>query len=195
MRAIGILSTALALACAGCHDHGVKAVAADTGTMLPARTAAVDVASVMLAPTAGNGVGGSLTFTTVGNSDVRVQGQINGLVPGSTHGFHIHEKGNCSAADGSSAGGHFNPRGMVHGDPNGMSHHAGDIPNQTADALGYAVVDVLVHGISLGTGGSDDVLGRSLVVHKDRDDYASQPAGNSGARVACGVITGRRNDY
>ena len=193
MRAFGILTAALALAGAGCHSQGMKAVAADTGAIMPARTAAIDRATVMLAPTAGNSVGGSLTFTTVGN-DLHVQGQINGLQPGSTHGFHIHEKGNCSAPDGSSAGGHFNPRGVMHGDPGGMAHHAGDIPNQTADAHGYAIVDVLVHGISIGTGGADDVLGRSVIVHKDRDDYTSQPAGNSGARLACGVIVGRRND-
>lgn len=193
MRTSGILVAGLTLVCAGCHSGGVKSVVADTGVMMHTRITAIDVAQVMLAPTAGNSVGGSLTFTTVGN-DVHVQGQINGLAPGSTHGFHIHEKGDCSAADGSSAGGHFNPHGMTHGDPDGTAHHAGDIHNQAADAQGIAIVDVLMHGISLGTGGSDDVLGRSVIVHRDRDDYATQPAGNSGPRVACGVITGRRND-
>jgi len=194
MRTFGILTAALTLACAGCHSHEVKPVAVDSGTMMPRRSAGISEARVMLAPASGSNVAGSLTFTADGN-DVHVQGQLNGLQPGTTHGFHIHEKGNCSAPDGSSAGGHFNPFGMAHGDPAAGVHHAGDIPNQTADAQGVAIVDVIVHGISLGTGGADDVLGRSLVVHRDRDDYATQPAGNSGARVACGVITGRRVDY
>ena len=172
MRAFGILTAALALAGAGCSEHQTKP-AAD--------------ASVTLAPTAGNSVAGNLKLTFAGD-EVRVQGQLAGLQPGSTHGFHFHEKGDCSAPDGSSAGGHFNPHGMAHGNPSAMPHHAGDIPNQIADAQGVAKVDVVVHGVSLGTGASDDVVGRSIIVHKDRDDYTSQPAGNSGARVACGVI-------
>jgi Cu-Zn family superoxide dismutase len=172
MRPIGILTAALALACAGCSEHEVKSSAS---------------AHVTLAPTAGNSISGSFDLTAVPDG-VRVQGLLAGLVPASTHGFHIHDKGDCSAPDGSSAGGHFNPLGMAHGNPGKMPHHAGDIPNQTADSAGVAKVDVVVHGVSLGTGAPDDVIGRSMVVHKDRDDYTTQPAGNSGARVACGVI-------
>jgi Cu-Zn family superoxide dismutase len=173
MRALGILTAAVALACTGFSGHMVKPAAS---------------AHVAIAPTAGNSISGTLDLTTV-HDGVRVHGQLTGLVPASIHGFHIHEKGDCSAPDGSSAGGHFNPLGMAHGNPITMPHHAGDIPNQTADTQGVAKVDVVVHGVSLGTGASDDVLGRSVVVHKDRDDYTTQPAGNSGARVACGVIT------
>jgi Cu-Zn family superoxide dismutase len=172
MRAFGILTAALALACTGCSEHTVKHAASG---------------HVALEPTEGNSVSGSLDMTAV-RDGVRVQGQLTGLAPGSAHGFHIHDKGDCSAPDGSSAGGHFNPQGMVHGNPNAMPHHAGDIPNQTANSAGVAKVDVVVHGVSLGTGASDDVIGRSMVVHRDRDDYTTQPAGNSGARVACGVI-------
>jgi Cu-Zn family superoxide dismutase len=172
MRPIGILATTLVLACAGCSEHQVKPVAG---------------AQVTLAPTAGNSVAGSLTLTAVRNG-VRVEGRITGLAPGSTHGFHIHEKGDCSAPDGSSAGGHFNPTGMAHGNPVIPPHHAGDIPNQIADAQGAVKVEVIVNGVSLGTGAANDVVGRSVIVHAERDDYTSQPAGNSGARVACGVI-------
>ncbi len=172
MRMFGALTATLVLAGAGCSEHQVKPVAS---------------AQVTLAPTAGNSVAGSLNLSRV-RDGVRVRGLLTGLAPGSTHGFHIHEKGDCSAPDGSSAGGHFNPGGMTHGNPDAMPHHAGDIPNQVADAHGVAKVDVVVHGVSLGTGAPDDVMGRSVIVHKDRDDYTTQPAGNSGARVACGVI-------
>jgi Cu-Zn family superoxide dismutase len=191
MRVFGVLSASLLLTCAGCHSHGMKVVQSET--VMPPRHAGISMANATLSPASGSAVTGSITLTPDGDG-VRLQGQLNGLQPNSTHGFHIHEKGNCSAPDGSSAGGHFNPFGMAHGNPAGMPHHAGDIPNQTADAQGVAMIDVVVRGISLGTGAADDVLGRSVVVHRDHDDYATQPAGNSGARVACGVITGRRNE-
>lgn len=180
MRTFGVLGTALVLTCAGCSALAVKPAASAAKTSTAS-------ALVTLAPTAGNSVAGALELTVVPDG-VRVHGQITGLVPGSAHGFHIHEKGDCSAPDGSSAGGHFNPRGMAHGNPIMPAHHAGDIPNQNADAQGVAKVDVVVNGVSLGSGAIDDVMGRSLIVHKDADDYTSQPAGNSGARVACGVI-------
>ena len=141
----------------------------------------------VLAPTVGNRAAGTLTLTSVPGG-VRLQGHITGLMPGSTHGFHIHEHGDCSAADASSAGGHFNPTRTDHGDPAGMIHHAGDIANQVADAQGAVDVDVVVRGVTLGTGTADDVLGRAVVVHRDADDYATQPSGNSGPRVACGAI-------
>jgi Cu-Zn family superoxide dismutase len=119
---------------------------------------------------------------------VHLIGRITGLTPGSTHGFHIHEHGDCSAADAGSAGGHFDPTRSEHGDPAAMIHHAGDIANLVADAQGDVGVDVTVHGVSIDTGTSDDVLGRAFIVHADPDDYTTQPAGNSGARIACGVI-------
>jgi Cu-Zn family superoxide dismutase len=111
---------------------------------------------------------------------------VRGLAPGSEHGFHIHDKGDCSAADASSAGGHFNPGAAQHGAGSGV-HHAGDIPNIKADARGVAHVDAKVAGVTLAAGATS-VAGRSLVVHRDADDYTTQPAGNSGPRVACGVI-------
>jgi Cu-Zn family superoxide dismutase len=141
----------------------------------------------VLAPTAGNRAAGTVTLTSVPGG-VRLQGHLTGLMPGTTHGFHIHEHGDCSAADASSAGGHFNPTHADHGDPSGMIHHAGDIANQVADAQGTIDVDVTVRGVSLDTGAGDDVLGRALIVHRDADDYTSQPSGNSGPRVACGVV-------
>jgi Cu-Zn family superoxide dismutase len=99
----------------------------------------------------------------------------------------VHEAGDCSAADASSAKGHFNPQGMKHGHHHHGERHVGDMPNLVADAQGRAVYKAEVKGLKLATG-ADGILGRSVVVHADPDDYQSQPAGNSGARQACGVI-------
>ena len=171
LRSLSIMACAFALAATGCSVLKSKP----------------KVFEADLSPTAGNSVSGMLTFTAVSDG-VHLQGRVTGLEPGSTHGFHIHEHGDCSAPDASSAGGHFNPTGSAHGDPVGLVHHAGDMANQVADAQGNAAVDVTIHNVSLNTGSSDDVLGRSVIVHRDPDDYTSQPAGNSGSRLACGVI-------
>ena len=142
-------------------------------------------ATATLAPTTGNRTAGTATFTPNGDR-VRVVAKVSGLTPGS-HGFHIHEKGDCSAADGSSAGGHFNPTGKPHGNPAVGEHHGGDMPVLLADASGEATLDLTIDTVTLDSG-PNGIIGRSVVVHKDPDDYKTQPAGNSGARVACGVI-------
>ena len=142
-------------------------------------------ATAQLAPTAGNSAKGTVTFTQRGN-DVVMVARLTGVPPGK-HGFHIHEKGDCSAPDGMSAGGHFNPSGKPHGDPAGMEHHAGDMPMLEADASGNAMLEATLNGVSIGQG-ANDIVGRSVIVHKDADDYKTQPTGNSGARIACGVI-------
>ena len=142
-------------------------------------------ASAKLAPTAGNATAGTVTFTRAGDR-VRVVAEVSGLTSG-PHGFHVHEKGDCSAPDATSAGGHFNPGSQPHGNPAVGAHHAGDMPMLVADASGKASLDVTLPTISLGSG-ANGIVGRSVVVHKDPDDFKSQPAGNSGARVACGVI-------
>jgi Cu-Zn family superoxide dismutase len=140
-----------------------------------------------LASASGSLVSGRIQLMSMGGG-VHVAGDIGGLVPGSSHGFHIHEKGDCSAADGSSAGGHFNPSGSPHGRAGHGAHHAGDMDNIVADGEGVAHVNMHVSGVTLGDGGIDDIVGRALVVHGDADDYVSQPSGDAGARVACGVI-------
>ena len=142
-------------------------------------------AAANLAPTAGNRAAGTVTFTPMGDR-VRVVAKVTGLTQG-MHGFHIHEKGDCSAADAMSAGGHFNPTNKPHGNPAAGAHHGGDMPMLEADAAGNAALDVTLDTITLDTGASG-VVGRAVVVHKDPDDYKTQPTGNSGARVACGVI-------
>jgi len=133
-----------------------------------------------------SGVSGTLTFTQVAGG-VRVEGTIAGLAPGSVHGFHVHEKGDCSSPDGKSAGGHFNPDGVDHGDLNASPSHVGDLGNVVADGSGKAMVSLVRGDATLGDGGPHDILGRGLILHADRDDF-SQPTGNAGSRVACAVI-------
>jgi len=141
--------------------------------------------SATLAPSAGNNVAGNVVFVQEGRK-LFVIAEVTGLKPG-PHGFHVHEKGDCSAADFSSAGGHFNPDSQPHGDPATGAHHAGDMPLLVADASGKATARAELRSMTVG-GGASDVVGKSVVVHADVDDFRSQPAGNSGARIACGVI-------
>jgi Cu-Zn family superoxide dismutase len=143
-------------------------------------------ATVTLTPASGSLVSGKLTAMPV-QDGVRITGEIGGLVRGSTHAIHIHEKGDCSAADATSAGGHFNPAQQPHGRAGSGPHHGGDMDNIVADANGVARVDVHAVGVSLG-GGAGNIGGRAVVVHAMPDDYSTQPSGNAGARVACGVI-------
>jgi len=119
---------------------------------------------------------------------VRAHVELHGLAPGSEHGFHIHDKGDCSAPDATSAGGHFNPGGSVHGRAGDGPHHAGDIPSVVADARGDVKADLVLNGVTLAPGPLS-VIGRAFVLHAKRDDYTTQPAGDAGPRIACGVIS------
>jgi len=149
----------------------------------PAADNAVPQASAALAPTQGNTTTGNVLFRQEGDGNVRVTAEISGLTPGS-HGFHIHEKGDCSAPDATSAGGHFNPHQTQHGKAG--EGHAGDLPSLEADANGNAKLDVVLSSITLA--GEHSIVGRGLIVHAAPDDYTTQPTGNAGARVACAVI-------
>jgi len=137
-----------------------------------------------LLPTTGNAARGTVTFTQ-DDDEIRVVMRLSGLKPNAEHGFHVHEKGDCSSGDGMSAGGHFNPGAKPHGPQRG-DHHAGDMPNLKADENGNVAATFELKGVSVG--GANDVIGRGLVIHRDPDDYRTQPAGNSGPRIACGVI-------
>jgi len=153
----------------------------------PAQSTA-QAARANLASASGSLVSGQVTLAAM-TDGVHLTGTVGGLAPNSTHGIHVHEKGDCSAADASSAGGHFNPAGSAHGRAGTPTHHAGDMDNITADASGVANVNIHLAGVTLGGGAANDIAGRALVVHAAPDDYMTQPSGNSGARVACGVIT------
>lgn len=160
------MAAMLATGCAGMGGSGPSAVA-------------------NLEPTKGNTAKGTASFTQQGGK-VRVSAQLSGLKPGAEHGFHVHEKGDCSSGDGVSAGGHFNPAAKAHGGQ-ASDHHAGDMPNLTADAYGNANATFEIGGVAIGSGAAD-IVGKGLIVHRDPDDYKSQPAGNAGPRIACAVI-------
>ena len=143
-------------------------------------------ATAALQPTKGNKTFGEATFEQAGDK-VRVVVFAQGLRPNQEHGFHIHEAGDCSSGDGMSAKGHFNPHGKPHGDPKSAERHAGDLPALQADKGGRAKIDVTVDALSIGSG-AGNIVGRGLIIHADPDDYKTQPTGNAGARLACGVI-------
>ena len=173
---------------AGCASSGTPAsTSTNDASAAPAKSTA-SRAIVNLAPASGSLVSGRLTLVPM-DDGVHITGEVGGLTPGDTRGFHIHEKGDCSAADATTAGGHFNPEGQGHGRGGHGAHHAGDTDNIVADAKGVARIDAHVTGVTLGGGAANDVAGRAVIVHAAADDYITQPTGNAGARVACGVIT------
>ena len=143
-------------------------------------------ATAQLQPTKGNKTFGEATFEQVGDK-VHVVVYVQGLKPGQEHGLHIHEVGDCSSGDGMSTKGHFNPFGKPHSHHGTPERHAGDLPALKAAKNGRAKVDVMLDVISVGPGPAS-VIGRGLIVHADPDDFKTQPTGNAGARIACGVI-------
>jgi Cu-Zn family superoxide dismutase len=142
------------------------------------------MAVAVLAPASGKNVAGQVTFLQE-TEGVRVTANLTGLTPGK-HGFHIHEKGDCSAADFSSAGGHFNPTSQKHGAPTDPEHHLGDFGNIEANQQGEARFERVVNWLSFK--GTNSFVGRAVIVHEKADDLQSQPSGNAGGRLACGVI-------
>lgn len=141
-------------------------------------------AVALVHPTKGSQVQGTVTFSKVAGG-LRIQAEIRGLAPGK-HGFHIHEFGDCTAEDASSAGGHFDPAHAAHGAPEAAARHVGDLGNLEADASGMARLDRVDPKASLD--GESSVLGRGVIVHTSEDDFRTQPTGNAGARLGCGVV-------
>lgn len=199
-RSTGLMAGIATLALAACTTMPAGESAAPASaerrvdsaphTGVLATKSTVREASVNLAPASGSLVSGQLMLRPMGDG-VHLTGEIGGLPSNSTHAIHIHEKGDCSAADASSAGGHFNPTNEPHGRVGTATHHAGDMNNILADASGVAKVDVHAQGVVLGGGAANNAIGRAVVVHAQADDYTSQPSGDAGARVACGVIRTR----
>lgn len=153
----------------------------------PAKPAAPTEASATLAPTTKtkSKVTGTITFKEV-EGGVEVTANVEGLTPGK-HGYHVHETGDCSAPDASSAGGHFNPSSHKHGGPEAAEHHEGDFGNLTAGKDGKATATFTMKGITVGPGPTS-IVGKGFIVHAKADDLKTQPTGNAGDRVACGVI-------
>jgi superoxide dismutase, Cu-Zn family len=143
-------------------------------------------ATAQLQPTKGSKTFGEATFEEV-DGKVHVVIFVQGLKPGAEHGLHIHEVGDCSSGDGMSTKGHFNPYGKPHAHAGTPERHAGDLPSLKAGKDGRAKVDVMLDVITIARG-PGSIVDRGLIVHADPDDYKTQPTGNAGARIACGVI-------
>ena len=158
------------------------AVAVDS--LYAGASAKIVKAVAVLHPTQGNDVSGTVVFTQM-NNGVKVEADISGLSPGK-HGFHVHEFGDCSAPDGTSAGGHYNPTGEPHAGPEQKNRHMGDLGNIEADNSGKAHYERVDSHLVLN--GPDTIIGRGFIVHAGADDLKSQPSGAAGPRVACGVI-------
>jgi Cu-Zn family superoxide dismutase len=153
----------------------------------PAPPPAPKTATAKIAPTTKtkSKVSGTITFKEV-DGGVEATATLEGLTPGD-HAWHVHEKGDCSAPDGTSAGGHFNPENHKHGAPEADERHAGDFGNLTAGKDGKASKTFTMKGITLADG-TTSIVGKGFIVHAKADDFKTQPTGNAGDRVACGVI-------
>lgn len=141
-------------------------------------------AIAVLSPASGSDVHGTVTFTKSGDA-VKVIADVTGLTPGK-HGFHIHEFGDCSDPKAASAGGHFNPGHHDHGAPDASERHAGDLGNIEADKDGKAHLELTDSVLTLS--GDNSIIGHAVIVHEKADDLKTQPTGDAGGRLACGVI-------
>lgn len=148
-------------------------------------TPEIEMATAVINPTEGNSAEGVITFTQT-NEGIRVQATVSGLSSGAPHGFHIHEYGDCRADDGTSAGGHYNPQDMNHGAPTDSDRHVGDLGNLTSNEDGVATLDYVDPVISFS--GTNSILGYGVIVHAGEDDLVTQPTGDAGGRIGCGVI-------
>ena len=163
---------------------GVATRGAGSPSATPNATGGPTKAIAVLYPTKGNSVQGVVTFTKSGE-EIKIVADLTGLTPGK-HGFHIHEFGDCSSPDGNTAGGHFNPRKNPHAGHDAAQRHEGDLGNLEADSSGKAHLELTDTMIEMS--GDNSIIGRGVIVHEKEDDLKSQPVGNAGARVACGVI-------
>lgn len=151
-------------------------------------------ATAQLKPLKGSKVFGEATFEQVGDK-VHMQVVVQGLKPGGEYGFHIHEVGDCSSPDGMSTKGHFNPLGKPHGYFGDDQRHVGDLPSilvpegekKRPNKAGRATINANLDQMTLSPGPAN-IIGRGIIVHAQPDDYTTQPTGNAGARIACGVI-------
>jgi len=174
---------------AAAQAGGSAAAAAAPAAASTAPAGAAASAQAVLQPAKDTpGFSGRVIFYQAG-SQVRVVADVTGVSPPGNHGFHVHENGKCERDPGkdfASAGGHFNPAGTPHACPDAASHHAGDLGNIVINADGTGHVDVTTSALSLS--GASSVVGRAVILHAAPDDCTTQPTGNAGGRLACGVI-------
>lgn len=172
---IGLVAAGMVSGCASFQSAKKDAI--------PAADAQADVRGYLP-----NTVSGKVGFTEEGAKGLHIQGKVEGLLPDRKYAIHVHEHGDCTTPEASGA--HFDPgNSNHHGEPGGSpgAHHAGDLPNLTTDDDGVGHIDFTTN--ALGIGSSDfSVLGHAIVIHADSDDFETQPSGNSGQKIACGVI-------
>lgn len=185
MRRIVMSTALLSLALAACGSADTAEEATDDAVVLT--ESAVDEPSGIVAvlQTADGTPVGSAIATPV-DDGIRIGVNVDGIEPG-THGVHVHMTGSCEAPDFASAGGHWNPASKQHGLENPQGAHAGDMPNLTVNTDGTGRLDYTLEGATLD--GLLDVDGSAFVVHAEADDQKTDPSGNSGDRIACGVFT------
>jgi Cu-Zn family superoxide dismutase len=180
----------LALAVGGCESMGEQHDAhhgmGNMEHMHAGMWANVNRAVAVIYPTKGNQVSGTLWFDRAAGG-VHIHGDITGLAPNSVHALHVHEFGDQSSADGTSAGSHYNPEGHHHGNVTSPERHAGDLGNIQADGSGTAHVDVTDDDLSIAEM-KNPVIGRGVVVHEKADDFTPAGTGNAGGRLGVGVI-------
>jgi len=159
----------------------------DTATTTVVEEAAPATAEATLNSASGSSVTGTATFKQVDATTVKMSLEVQGLTPGE-HALHLHQNGDCSAPDASSAGGHWNPTGMEHGKRGVGQFHAGDVINLTADADGKVSWSQDIKGWTIGGDESTNILNKGIIIHDKLDDFKTQPTSTSGGRVACDII-------
>jgi len=192
LRILCLLVLVLAVACGG-GDSEESDYATTESETPPAQTQeaapAITMATASLKGQEGSNVSGTVTFTqSPDGGAVTIQAEVSGVEGAGMHGFHIHETGDCSAADFTSAGGHFNPTNAPHGGPDDADHHAGDLGNIEIGAGGSGHLDLASSMLSLNAGAPNTVVGKAVILHAGQDDLETQPTGDAGGRLACGVV-------
>ena len=183
---IGVSSLLGMLACGGSQPSAqAPAAPPPAAEPAPAPGASAKTVQATFQAKSGSSLAGTATLTEVPEG-VKAVVSLENLSPGE-HGIHVHEKGDCSAADGSSAGGHFNPAGSPHALPANAPHHLGDWGNINVGADGKGTLEIVVPGANLKEGDPNSYLGRAIIVHEKVDD-GGQPTGNAGGRIGCAEI-------
>lgn len=182
--------TTFAFACGTGNNTSEEGTSADQEmTTNEPEASAMETSSAVavLSGASGANVTGTATFTALDNGKIRLVMDVENLSAGE-HALHLHENGDCSAADATSAGGHWNPTDDPHGERGEGEHHSGDIDNMVVGEDGVGSLEMEVEGWSIGDGSRSDIVNKAVIIHAGADDFTSQPSGAAGARVACGVI-------
>jgi len=184
------IAAALALSLAGCGGGEAPAPAKVQGTVPQTGADATEsepvVATADIESRSGSSLTGTARFTEQGRT-VTLTLEVEGAPPG-VHAVHLHQNGDCSADDATSAGPHWNPGNVEHGQWDHAPFHLGDIGNLQVGPDGYGSLTLTTDLWSIGTGEANDILGRAIIIHEKADDFTTQPTGAAGGRIGCGVI-------